>query len=193
MDGESHLGAEASKYRFVSVAKAKALHLAMHTVIDDCDPMQSRFAFTGSDNLDDQLLAYELFGMNLSAQLTVLSGCETGIGRNSDGEGVMSLSIVMSLWKANDQSNHSIMKSFYTNLKNGIETSEALRGAKLTFLEDSDALSAHPFYWAPFVLIGTSKIIEIETESSTNPMLWVIGLALVFLLILIERRIRRLT
>lgn len=192
MEGRSLTGATASKGQFISVAsKAGILHLAMHTVIDDRDPMKSRFVFTSNDDLDEQLLAYELFGMNLSARLAVLSGCETGLGRLSKGEGVLSLSrafayagcpsIVMSLWKANDLSNHSIMKSFYSDLKNGIETSEALRKAKLNYLDHADALSAHPFYWAPFVLIGESNNF---TQTSMNvPWSWIgVGILLALLL-----------
>jgi CHAT domain-containing protein len=157
--------------------KAKAgnyglLHLAMHTIINDENPLYSKLVFyQNDDKQDDGLLnTYELFNMDLNAQLAVLSACNTGAGKLQRGEGVMSLargffyagvpSIVMTLWSVEDYSGVELMTSFYSVLAKGKTKDEALRQAKLNYLQNSDQLKAHPHFWAAYVNIGdTSPLI----------------------------------
>jgi CHAT domain-containing protein len=148
----------------------RILHLAIHTFLDDKDPRKSFFAFaedsTGAD--DGYLYTYELYSLNIPAQLVILSGCETGIGHIRKGEGIMSLArafkfagcpnILMSLWKVNDETTKEIMIAFNQNLKKGMEKDKALQQAKLSYLKGSKNL--HPVFWSSFVLIGNNDPIQ---------------------------------
>ena len=80
------------------------------------------------------------------------------------GEGVLGLtraflyagaqSVVVSLWNVNDSATAELMKVFYGNLSRGVSRDEALREAKLSMLKGSQRAWRHPYYWAPFVLLG---------------------------------------
>jgi CHAT domain-containing protein len=164
------------------------LHLAMHALVDDENPMYSRLVFTQSeDSVEDNYLnTYELYNMKLNANLAVLSACNTGSGKLVRGEGIMSLargfayagcpSIVMSHWQVDDEATAQLMTSFYEGLSEGMTKSEALRQAQLTYLESADPRQAHPFYWSSFVMIGENAPIK---ESSNWWMYMLIGLILV--------------
>jgi len=165
--GDAYLGFEASEETFKTVAPDyDILHLAMHTIIDDENPMYSKMAFTQkNDTLEDGLLnTYEIYSMKLNCRMSVLSSCNSGSGKLQRGEGVISLargfiyagcpSIIMTLWTVEDKSGVDLMTSFYENLKTGQNKTEALRQAKLDFLENADPLKAHPYFWAGYVVIG---------------------------------------
>ena len=107
------------------------------------------------------------------ADLAVLSACETGGGRYTRGEGIVSLgkafryagceNIVMSLWKVNDRTTADIMKLFFQNLGAGMGKDEALRQAKLSFLNDAEnRYFAHPNYWSAFILSGDALPLVAE-------------------------------
>ena len=164
------------------------IHLAMHGLIDIKNPMLSSIAFSeSSDKAEDNFLqAFEISGLDLKADLVVLSACETGYGRFRQGEGVMSLarsfmyagvpSLVVSLWQVNDESTSLIMQYFYKNLAKGMDKAKALQQAKLRYLETIDAGSTHPALWAPFVQLGDSRPIKISQKS--NATLWYLGFGL---------------
>jgi len=159
---------EASEKNFKDlVSSYDILHLAMHTIIDDINPMYSKLAFTElpNDTIEDGLLnASEIYGLNLNARLTVLSSCNSGSGKLQKGEGVMSLArgfiyagcpgIIMTLWEVEDRSGAEIIKSFYSYLKKGYSTDKALQLAKLQFLDHADMLRSHPYFWSPYIQIG---------------------------------------
>lgn len=145
------------------------LHLATHSIANDADPQDSYILFSlpaGGDD-DGMLHTGELYSMNLSARLAILSGCETGIGHFRKGEGMLSLArafkyagcrnILMSLWRVNDESTRKVIVSFCKYLKQGCRKSEALRRAKIRYLKDSGNL--HPAYWSSFVLIGDNEAV----------------------------------
>lgn len=167
---ESIFKKEGSKYQI--------LHLAMHALVDEENPLNSKLIFTQEgDTLEDGFLnAYELYNMELNAELAVLSACNTGYGKLAKGEGVMSLgrafsyagcpSIVMSLWPAQDQATSDIMTYFYEGLSKGHSKDQALREAKLKYLENADDLFAHPFYWAGFVVQGDPKPLQLNQTTS---------------------------
>lgn len=150
------------------------LHLAMHAYINDSLPAYSRLAFSPRDNepnlqKDGWLNTADIYNLNLNARLTVLSACNTGVGKLQKGEGIMSLargflyagcpSIIMSLWEVEDQAGTKIMTSFYKNLKRGKTKDEALRLAKISYLENSNSRLAHPHYWMSFKSIGDNSPI----------------------------------
>jgi CHAT domain-containing protein len=142
------------------------LHLAMHTLVNDQEPMYSKMAFTQNkeNNEDGFLNTYEIYNLELNSRLAVLSSCNTGSGKLQKGEGVISLargfkyagcpSIVMTMWPVEDNSSIRLMEYFYQAISQGKSKDQALRKAKLKFLENSDPLHSHPYFWAGYILVG---------------------------------------
>jgi CHAT domain-containing protein len=136
---------------------AGKIHIAAHGVFRPDNPMFS------SLKLGDRWLnLYDIFNLQLGAELTTLSACETGMSAVWGGDELLGLargflyagtpSLVVSLWTVNDRSTAELMKSFYRSLGTGLRKSAALRQAVLTVKKDYP----HPYYWAPFVLMGKS-------------------------------------
>jgi CHAT domain-containing protein len=157
---ESVYKAESGKYDII--------HLAMHTILNDKDPMNSTLIFSPeSDSIDDRYLkTYEVYGIPLNAKMVVLSSCNTGSGFLFSGEGILSLargfiysgsqSVVMSMWEIEDKSGTEIVKMFYKNLKKGYSKSVALRKARVAYLKKSDQLRSHPYFWSTLVIYGNN-------------------------------------
>jgi len=117
---------------------------------------------TGGDGQEDgRLTAREVLSLDLTADVVVLSACETGRGTLAGGEGIYGLKrafmvsgarqLVVSLWKVNDAATAELMRNFYRQLASGKPAAEALQHAKLDMLAGP---FAHPYYWAAFVLVG---------------------------------------
>ncbi len=147
--------AEAGRYRY--------LHFATHGILDSANPLYSAviLAEPGPDSQEDgQLEAREILMLPLQADLVTLSACETGRGKVQPGEGLLGLSwavtaagarsMVVSQWKVSDAATEGLMASFYGHLRHGQDKAAALRQAALALR----AKEAHPFYWAPFTLLG---------------------------------------
>ncbi|MEI6049517.1 MAG: CHAT domain-containing tetratricopeptide repeat protein [Bacteroidota bacterium] len=157
---ESVYNTEAGKYDII--------HLAMHTFLNDKEPMQSTLIFSAAkDTTEDcYLKTYEVYGIPLKAKMVVLSSCNTGSGLLYSGEGIMSLargfiysgseSVVMSMWEIEDRSGTEIVKMFYKNLKNGNSKSEALRKARIAYLKKADQLRSHPYFWSALIIYGNN-------------------------------------
>jgi CHAT domain-containing protein/tetratricopeptide (TPR) repeat protein len=170
------------------------LHLAMHTILNEENPMYSKLVFyLNNDSLEDGMLnTYELYNMNLNANLAVLSACNTGYGSIQQGEGVMSLArgfigagcpnIIMTLWALEDKSGLEIMKSFYAYFSKSKASDIALRKAKLDYLNNADKLKSHPYFWSTYVMIG-------NPVSLRNRMIYfvIVVLVLVVLIVLFFR------
>lgn len=164
-------GTKATKAKFQSFApKASVLHLAMHAVLNDDKPLNSQLVFAADDECPSGMFTIgELFGMDLSADLAVLSACNSGNGKLNKGEGIMSLStgfqyagvpsVVMTHWDVNDKYSADLMAGFYTNLAQGLEKNIALHRAKLDMVNGGSAVYSHPYYWAGFTLIGNESAI----------------------------------
>ena len=154
-------------------ADYNVLHLAMHTIMKDDAPLYSLLAFTNVDTgdtiEDNRLYAYEIYNMKLNAQMAVLSSCNSGTGKMQKGEGMMSLargfiyagcpSIIMTLWQVADKSSSELMTSFYKYLKRGKSKQEAMRHAKIDYLETADDLTSNPYFWSGFVVLGDGSPI----------------------------------
>ncbi len=167
-NNEYLIGPQASETAFKELASGyEIIHLAVHGIGDTISALQSKLVFrNGNDTINDgQLYAHELYGMDLEKlQLAVLSACETGIGKEFPGEGMFSMargfayagcpSIVMSLWQVNDEFTAKVMDVFYQKLYDGESIPDAIREAKLSYLQESSILSAHPYYWSGFVSLG---------------------------------------
>tara|TARA_R110002033_G_scaffold79931_1_gene130923 strand:- start:41766 stop:44621 length:2856 start_codon:yes stop_codon:yes gene_type:complete len=167
------------------------IHFATHASANDEFPDYSYLAFENSDNASNLLYVKDLYNYQINADMVTLSACQTGFGKLQKGEGMLSLargfnyagvpSIVTTLWKINDQSTSEIMKSFYKNLSDGLSKKEALRQAKLSYLNSNgDAFLRHPYYWSGIVITGNTIPL-----STSNYFLWAIltlvGIVLIWL------------
>lgn len=176
-NGDLFLAEQASRHQFLEAApQYNLLHLAMHTSVQQENPLLSSLIFSASDtDTLRRLYAADLFALKLHTEMVVLSGCNTGLESEDPGLGNFSLarafqyagspSVVMSLWKVPDAATQELMLHFYKNLKGGDRKSEALRQAKLAYLsETQQAELTHPFYWAGFVSSGNNEPLA-ETQS----------------------------
>jgi CHAT domain-containing protein/Tfp pilus assembly protein PilF len=164
-----YLGADATEERAKSLGtNVRYVHFAVHGILDDRLPLNSALALAipervvpGQDN--GLLQAWEIFErVRLDADLVTLSACNTGLGQEMNGEGLIGLtrafqyagahSIIASLWAVDDLRTMELMKQLYSGLRNGTAKDEALRAAQLHVLRS--APSSAPYYWAAFSLIG---------------------------------------
>jgi CHAT domain-containing protein len=148
-----------SQYRFI--------HLATHGLLNTVHPelsgvVLSLFDENGADT-DGFLRLNDIFNLNLPAELVVLSACETGLGKDVQGEGLVGLTrgfmyagakrVAVSLWSVNDTATASLMTKFYQQmLDKGLNPVAALRAAQLEMWK-SEQWKA-PYYWAAFVVQG---------------------------------------
>ncbi|MEM8960195.1 MAG: CHAT domain-containing protein [Acidobacteriota bacterium] len=141
------------------------LHFATHGVVDRRQPARSFLAFSRLDatgqTLDGDLFAHELYDAHLPAELVVLAGCNTGVGRVIPGEGLVSglargvlhagaRKVLASLWPISDRTTPELMRHVYSELFAGAEAATALRLAQLQLYADG----RHPYEWAGFIVLG---------------------------------------
>ncbi len=170
--GDLFSGNQANETQFKLFAgDYKILHIASHTSMDDEIPTLSSLELApGKDTLNDGVLySYELYQLQLNAQLIVLSGCNTGMGPLKQGEGLLSLSrsffysgarsVAFTLWPQADQTGADIMIGFYKGIKNKKRLEDALQSAKLNYLSDADPAKSHPYYWGGFLIVGKTDPI----------------------------------
>jgi len=149
-------GEEATWENFHRFAPScRLLHLASHGVFRPDNPFFSALRLK-----DAWLNFYDLFNLTLQAELAVLSACETGMNAIFPGDELFGLmrgflyagvpSLLVSLWMVNDRSTAEFMQQFYRSWKQGLSKRAAVRQAYLAM----KATYAHPYYWAPFILIG---------------------------------------
>ena len=111
-------------------------------------------------DLEDE--AWELMQMKISADLVVLSACDTGRGKAADGEGLLGLtwalfvsgahSAVVSQWRVESESTTDLMVGLHQRLRRGMAGDDALRGSILALMKNPNY--RHPMYWAPFIYSG---------------------------------------
>ena len=163
----TRVGAEASEaaLKRENLKAYKRLHFATHAVVDEQIPARSGLLLApGGPQEDGVLQLNEIFNLDLDADLVTLSACQTGLGKLVQGEGVVGLTraflyagaarVAVSLWEVNDLATARLMESFYRRMKAGDRPAEALRQAKLEMLRAEPTAWRHPYFWAPFVLVG---------------------------------------
>jgi CHAT domain-containing protein len=166
------LGLGATKSKFKSEGpRYDMLLFSTHGEMIESDPLKSNLRFTPTQQDDGKLTVSEIFDMEVKANLVTLSACETGLARGTkgdfpQGDDLVGLSrafiyagapsVVASLWKVSDDSTVEMMRSFYRNLKT-MPKAEALRQAQLGLAKSSAMTSSHPYFWAPFILVGDWK------------------------------------
>ncbi|WP_170110647.1 CHAT domain-containing protein [Flavilitoribacter nigricans] len=166
-------GKAATKKKFMQEApKCRILHLATHAEANSVQGENSFLVFAYTDQPDEQMLLHvrDLYGLQLNADLVVLSACETGIGELRQGEGIISLarafsyagakSLITSLWKIDDQHTQQLMAGFYAYLNAGVSKDSSLRRAKLDYLKTHSGREAFPANWSGFVAIGDTSSIK---------------------------------
>ena len=146
---------------------AGMLHLATHAVLDVKNPLYSYLVFSKGSGMPDpdndgRLEAWEILRMPLTADLAILSACETARGTASPGEGLVGLSwalfaagvrsTVLSQWSIDSAGTSALMTRMHKELKDGKTPSAALREASFSIRRDPRY--KHPFYWGAFVAIG---------------------------------------
>ena len=172
--GRAYLGAQATEEEVKrSAPHARFLHFACHGLLDERMPLNSGLALSipehpgaGEDN--GILQAWEIYeSLRLGAELVTLSACDTALGKDMGGEGILGLtrafqfagarSVLASLWSVADASTSTLMRSFYIHLRRGEKKDVALRAAQLALLHSGKPDLSHPFYWAAFQLYGSER------------------------------------
>ncbi len=162
-----------------SVAGKTVVHFATHAIVRDDLPFDSFLALDAAGSspaTDGRLTVQEIYGLDLQADLVVLSACRTGLGKIS-GDGIVGLaraffyagtpSVIATLWDVADEPTFMLLPEFYRSLAKQHEKSRALRAAQLRLLHELRAgrvkvstpageliLPEHPVFWASFVLLG---------------------------------------
>jgi CHAT domain-containing protein/tetratricopeptide (TPR) repeat protein len=153
------LSPELSRYRFI--------HFATHTIMNDAYPDLSSMVFSLFDergkSQDGYLWLKDMYNLKLSADLVVLSACDTGLGKEVKGEGLMSMvrgfmysgtpRVLASLWKVDDVATAELMTEFYKQLLENNQTpADALHLAQIVQRTKPGRVS--PYYWAGFQIHG---------------------------------------
>ncbi len=140
------------------------LHFAVHGFVDEARPEYSGLVLSldGDPRENGLLQVYEIFNLDLAADLVVLSACDTALGKNVRGEGLLGVSraflyagaasVAVSLWQVADESTSELMVRFYRHLIATGDKAQALRLSKLELIREGRY--DRPYYWAPFILIG---------------------------------------
>ncbi len=148
-----------------NASKVDILHLAVHGRYNPINPLFSTLYLAADDQNDGRLEVHEIFGLDLTkaTNLVVLSACQTNIGELSRGDEIVGLSraflyagtpaVVSSLWDVDDASTGRLMEEFYTYIRNGMSTAEALQKAQQAI----QASYPHPYFWATFSVTGYEK------------------------------------
>jgi CHAT domain-containing protein/Tfp pilus assembly protein PilF len=143
------------------------VHFATHSLLNNQHPELSGIVLSLVDEQgqpqDGFLRLYEIYNLKLNADLVVLSACQTALGKEIKGEGLVGLTrgfmyagaprVVASLWKVSDKATTELMKRFYEKmLRDGLRPAAALRAAQVSMLKEKRWEAA--YYWAGFVLQG---------------------------------------
>ncbi len=143
------------------------IHFATHGVVDPSQPELSGIVLSLVDEhgqrQDGFLRAHEIYNLDLPVELIVVSACQTALGKELDGEGLVGLTqafmyagakrLLVSLWRISDQATAELMGHFYREmLVEGCGPAQALRRAQLALLREERWQA--PYYWAGFVLLG---------------------------------------
>lgn len=185
------------------------VHFASHAILDNQRPEFSGIilSMVGPDGKPQNgfLRMPDIYDMNLPVDLVVLSACQTGLGKDVRGEGLISLTrgfmyagasgVTASLWKVEDEATAELMKRFYTGMfTRGLTPAAALREAQISISREKRWKS--PFFWAGFVIQGQYDQKVSSALTSTATPSWVIGLGIfgtiflfgIFFLVLRRRR-----
>ena len=163
------LGFNATKEIVTSgrLAEFRIVHFATHGVLDTEQPNLSKIVLSQIDRQGERkdgfLRTHEIYNLSLPSDLVVLSACQTALGKEVRGEGLVGLTrgfmyagaarVMVSLWNVNDESTAVLMERFYRGLfEQGLQPAAALRQAQIEMWRE--AQWSAPFHWAGFVIQG---------------------------------------
>lgn len=171
-DAELLLGRQATESRFkASAGEYGMLHLATHGYFNRFNPLLSGLQLEADGDNDGLLEVHEILDLKLDSALVTLSACKTGLGSGyfstlpagDDFVGmtraflqVGSASVLATLWEVEDRSTVDLMRAFYAHLESRdsvLDKAGALANAQRTLI--ASPTYQHPYYWAPFVLVGS--------------------------------------
>lgn len=175
LGGQVYTDFEATRGNFILHAgKSNILHIGTHAEANNLGPDLSRLIFAKDLSQDDpsyenDLYAWELYGLDLNAELTVLTACETGKPAYRPGEGMISMahafdyagskSMLTSLWRIDEQVSADITEKFFRYLERGYSKDRALQQAKLDYLRQAEGRTLAPAYWAGMIIMGDTSPI----------------------------------
>ena len=180
-DNATHINENATKASFLkSYNEASQVYVSSHAGNTNDVPWLAMF--------DGKIYPNELFLLNNPKELVVLNACKTSAGIFKEGEGVFSLtraflnsgskSVVSSLWNLNETAGMEILNTFRTNLQSSQTKSEALKNAKLAYLEKHKNTSqSSPYYWGGIVLTGNTDVLQTPFN-----YWWLLGIGLVVII-----------
>ncbi|MGD1714996.1 CHAT domain-containing protein, partial [Dapis sp. BLCC M172] len=152
------------------LSQYQIVHLATHGLLNESQPELSGLVLSLYDETGKETPGFlqlnDIFNLEMPAELVVLSACETGVGEEIRGEGLVSLTrgfmyagakrVVVSLWSVEDNSTSELMQNYYRKiLEKGKNPVESMRETQLEMLSSENWNS--PYYWAPFVVQGEWK------------------------------------
>lgn len=178
--GSARVGHDAREHELKALAPSayRVVHFATHAIVDEIVPRRSAIVLEG-DQADDGLLQlHEISGLQLGADLVVLSACQSYSGRAIRGEGLSSLgraflqagarAVVASVWDVDDRTSPDMMRAFYAALAGGAAPDAALRTAQLQMLR-AGGPSAAMQSWAGFTVMGAAADPLFAPASPSRP------------------------
>lgn len=190
-----------------SIGEYQIVHFATHGFLDSEHPELSGIVLTMVDpqgvRQNGLMPLHDIYNLDLSAQLTVLSACQTALGKDISGEGLVGLthsfmsagskSVVASLWKVDDRATAALMTHFYEALlQEGMTTGAALRAAKIKTMKETQWRA--PYFWAGFILQGEyANHITVENNWWRRPGWVILALLVLFSsgVVVLRKRRRR--
>jgi CHAT domain-containing protein len=208
--GLKALGFDASRTTVArqDLAQYRIVHLATHALLNNDHPELSGILLSlinsDGERQDGFLRLQDIYKLKLPVDLVVLSACQTGLGKDIRGEGLISLTrgffyagasgVVASLWKVDDDATAELMKHFYREMfENGRSPAAALREAQLKMRQTSRWQD--PYYWAGFVIQGQYVTKDSFKQQSSRSLYFVAlgtGFSLVIIFIVWRRHRRRI-
>lgn len=201
-------GFDASRETAMSpeVRQYQIVHFATHGVVDTVHPELSGIVLTMVDrnggSTNGLMPLHDIYSLDLSAELTVLSACQTALGKDISGEGFVGIShafmsagsksVLASLWKVDDRATAVLMHKFYESmLQEGMPPAAALRAAQLQMMHEQ-GLNA-PYYWAGLIIQGeyTNRIAGNDRSSFRVVLVLLVLLSLIRAGVVVLRKRRR--
>ncbi len=195
--GKSLQKNEATKSNFIKNSdNCNIIHLSTHSNIDNREPLKSKLFFSQYSDADtnNYITLEDIYNTRIKANLVVLNACETNQGYYENGEGLInfpraflmsgSKSVLSTLWKTDDKTSSEVISIFYDELNKGLYKDEALRNAKLNYLNKATSSDdANPLYWASSVIIGNNQPIHLSNKDSSTFWYYLSGIVLLSLII----------
>lgn len=184
MKGKKFINQQSGTSNFKKyVESGQILHIANHVLLNEADSYLTSIVLQNNEHYELVNLL-DIQKMNLSADLTILSACNSGMGQNFSGIGLRSLgqsftqagcpAVVVNLWESTDKSAEQIISQFLNYIKQGMNKSDALRQAKLDYLGSVSSSLKHPRYWANIVLIGDDEAIVLKKSWSIQNIIFTV-------------------